>query len=411
MYCEMRNVAIINSCNNGSTGKIAIGLYNKLDSEGYNTKFFYGTGTEPQNSNHIKFESWLEIRMHIFFARLTGYHGEFSQWATSRLLKKIKQLDIDTIFLLSVHGFYINERRLLNFIAEKGIRLVYIMIDEYAYLGNCCGDKGCKKFRNGCGNCPSISSYPSSWFFDRSAHIFKRKEKNYKKLKNATFVGPEYTIVRAKESPLSQFMQFQILDEAINLSLYKPTNSEVLREELGIAKDTIIIGTVASTNTSSKGARFFIEMASHFANQDKYVFVHVGYKLPNKADLPSNYIAIDYVKEDADLVKYYSLYDLFVFPSLMDTMSNACLEALACGTPLLCFNISGMPYLMDNTVGTLVPAKDVHAMIDVVSNTTKKTDKTIDTCRKYAERRFDINKYSDNLIEIALQRVVESNET
>ncbi len=400
----MKNIAIVNSCNMFSTGKIALGLYNKLKQDNNNVYFFYGIGNKANDSHQIKLESWLEVRSHIFMARLTGYQGEFSPLATCKLLHEFEKQKIDTVFLLSVHGFYINERKLLNYIASKNIRLVYIMIDEYAYLGRCCGSCGCENYKQGCVNCPSLANYPSSWFFDRSANIFKRKEENYKKLQNAVFVGPEYTIVRAKESPLSQFMNFQILDEAINLSLYKPTDSEDLRKKLGIAKDKIIIGTVVSTQTYSKGARFFIEMASHFANDNRYVFVHVGYRLPNKADLPLNYIAIDFVKEDADLVKYYSLYDLFVFPSLMDTMSNACLEALACGTPLLCFNTSGMPYLMDNTVGTLVPSKDVNAMIEVVNNTSKKTNNTIDTCRKYAEKRFDISKYSNRLIEIAMQQ-------
>ena len=95
--------------------------------------------------------------------------------------------------------------------------------------------------------------------------------------------------------------------------------------------------------------------------------------------------------------QYYSLGDLFVFPSLMDSMSNACLDALACGTPLLCFNTSGMPFLGDDSVLTLVEPESVDQLVDAISRTKKKTQEQIDTCRNYALKRYDSRKYFERL--------------
>ena len=100
------------------------------------------------------------------------------------------------------------------------------------------------------------------------------------------------------------------------------------------------------------------------------------------------------------MVEYYSLADLFVFPSLADTMPNACLEALACGSPLLCFNVSGMPYIGDESVMTLVEPENVVQMVDAICRITHKTQEIIDKCRNYALSRYDNQKYCEKLINV-----------
>ena len=143
-------------------------------------------------------------------------------------------------------------------------------------------------------------------------------------------------------------------------------------------------------------------MARKFEGDSRFSFVHVGFDLPKgTVDLPSNYIPIGFLKDQEKLAQYYSLGDLFVFPSVLDTMPNACLEALASGTPLLCFNISGMPFIADNTVATFVAPRDVNAMADVVRHTNKKTQEIINACRNYALRRYDNQLYFERLCNIA----------
>ena len=86
----MRNVAIINSCNELSTGKIALGLYNVLRAQDYNAYFYYGHGPDMADDHIIKMESMFEIKLHILFARLTGFQGSFSNMATTRLIADLK---------------------------------------------------------------------------------------------------------------------------------------------------------------------------------------------------------------------------------------------------------------------------------------------------------------------------------
>ncbi len=56
-----------------------------------------------------------------------------------------------------------------------------------------------------------------------------------------------------------------------------------------------------------------------------------------------------------DMVPYYQSADLVVIPSLMEAVSLAALESMACGTPVLSTNVGGMPEIIkDGKTGYLI---------------------------------------------------------
>ena len=401
MSCKMKNVAIINTCDWGSTGKIAKGLLQNFKLKGFNAIFYYGRGKDSTSPDMVKIDNELDFAVHIFMTRLTGVQGGWSYRATKKLISSLISNQIDTIFIISIHGYYINEKMLYEYISSNNIRMILTMIDEYAYLGECTNEPECETYKKGYGKCPNIKKYPSSWFADGCEKVIKRKKDCYSKLNNAVFVGPEFLVKNCRESFLGKFMNSSILDEAIDLKLYSPKDSSSLRAKHNICENQKVILCVAPSTNPMKGSSFFWDLARRFEEDDSFVFIHIGYRSSDKSTLPSNLIPISFVEKDEDLAYYYSLADLFVNPSLADAMSNTCLESLACGTPLLCFDLSGMPYLMDNTVGTLVTPKNVDELEKVIRNTPFKSLEMINKCRLYAELRYDNAKYADKLISIA----------
>lgn len=67
--------------------------------------------------------------------------------------------------------------------------------------------------------------------------------------------------------------------------------------------------------------------------------------------------------------EYLQASDIFIFPSENESLSNALIEALACGLPCLASNIGGIPdTVKDNQNGYLLPAQNKEAWIDAMNN-------------------------------------------
>jgi len=395
----LKNVAIINTCDFGSTGKIAYGLYQHFRDEDFNCSFIYGRGKKVKNEQVFRMEGQFSIYCHYAVTKLIGADGYGSAAATRKLIRKLKQKEIDTVYIVSLHGHYLNENLFFSYLAEEKIKVIYIMIDEYAYLGGCDYSGSCHGYEEKCADCPRNRKNVIARKIKASNRRYMSKYMYYRKLKDPVFVGPEYTIQSAEKTGLLNGLETRILDESINTSLYCPRDTKQFRQELSIPEDKTVIVCVAPFSYGRKGVRYFYELAKQMQGNDQYIFVHVGYD--GKEDtFPSNMIVKGFESNQETLSMYYSLADLFVFPSLQDTMPNACLEALSCGTPLLCFNISGMPYIANEEVADFVEAENVGAMKAVILKTGRKDKATEQKCREYALSRYDSRKYFDKLKEL-----------
>lgn len=396
----MRNVAIVNVCNWGSTGKLAIGLYNSLKNEGLKPLFCYGRGDKSKDAGYYQFGTKIEIWWHYLMAHLTGLEGCFSKMATKRMLYQLDRHHIDTIFIFNLRGYFINQKLLFTYAAKHSVKVVYVMVDEFPYLGICGYKEGCNLYKNDCSKCPKGRFNKLWYFFSPGKRLFQIKKEGYDSIKNIVFVGPKYVIDCAKDIPMMKGREFRILDEAIDVCRFKPQDNTELRRQLAIKPEQVAVVCVAPVRFPTKGTRYFLEVARRFELDNRFVFVQVGYEDGYLDNLPSNYIKVGFLRDQDELSKYYSLADLFVFPSYQDTMPNACLEALASGSPLLCFDIEGMPYIGDSTVASFVKPHSVNEMCNVIANSCPKSQKQINICREYALKRYDNREYGKKLIEI-----------
>ena len=64
---------------------------------------------------------------------------------------------------------------------------------------------------------------------------------------------------------------------------------------------------------------------------------------------------VQFLGEVADLVPVYAAADIFILPTIYDPFSNACLEALACGLPVITTRSNGFSeVIQDGVHGSLV---------------------------------------------------------
>ncbi len=64
---------------------------------------------------------------------------------------------------------------------------------------------------------------------------------------------------------------------------------------------------------------------------------------------------VQFLGEVADLVSVYAAADIFILPTIYDPLSNACLEALACGLPVITTGSNGFSEIIEDAVhGSIV---------------------------------------------------------
>lgn len=79
--------------------------------------------------------------------------------------------------------------------------------------------------------------------------------------------------------------------------------------------------------------------------------------------LPENMKWSGKIKDEPGMADLYRQCDALLVPSLLEGFGYAALEAMACGKPIIAFNTSSLPELVeDGVTGRLVPVKDIDAL-------------------------------------------------
>ena len=174
-------------------------------------------------------------------------------------------------------------------------------------------------------------------------YFFTRRRNAYLKIKNLTVVGTSNWINNcSKHSALLGPFKHINLPNPIDRKLFKPKNGQELRNLFGLPQDKkiILFGAVAATSDLRKGFKQF-SMALNCLPKDYEVAVF-GASEPNSSNnLKSSIHYLGNIENDEKLCSLYNAVDVTVVPSLQENFSNTIMESLACGTPVVGFDIGG----------------------------------------------------------------------
>ena len=281
-------------------------------------------------------------------------------WLPDRIKPRVDAFAPDLVHLHWITGGTLNVRTL----RKLGRPLVWTLHDMWAFTGGCHYDDDCGRYRTGCGRCPALGSQRES---DLSAFGWRRKSKAYRDLPLTIVTPSKWLGELARNSPLLGDFPVNVIPNAIDIDIYRPTDKLTARKMLRLPLDRkiILFGALRATSETRKGYHLLepaLRMLGDRAAGRDAMTVILGASQP--AELPDfgmESVFLGTLSDDVSLGLAYSAADVFVAPSTQENLSNAVMESLACGTPVVAFNIGGMPDMIDHRVnGYLAEAFDTN---------------------------------------------------
>lgn len=275
----------------------------------------------------------------------------------------------------------------------RHLPIVWRLADMNPFTGGCHFDAGCGRFIEACGYCPQLASTSAE---DLSRKVWKRKHDAFRKCIQGRLHIVTLTAWMTKQvrrsSLLSDCPVTQI-PNGLDLTEFAPRDKCLVRDVLGIPREAKVVLFVAeSTTNPRKGFSLLVQALNELASMDNLLLLSVGRHEPDLGgSIPHVHLGpIEY----RWLYQAYNAADLFVMPSLQDNLPNTVLESMACGTPVVGFEVGGVPDMVrQDATGMLAPAGDVaglkSAIASLLLNAPKRAEMS-EMCRQVACAEYSL---------------------
>jgi glycosyltransferase involved in cell wall biosynthesis len=245
------------------------------------------------------------------------------------------------------------------FASDKPI--VITLHDQWYFTGICHYSGECTKFKSLCTHCPMLTS--GGIGVDVVKRVFERKRRIYEGRK-VTFVGcSRWMADLARQSRLTQGHKVVNIPNAIDTDVFSPGDRQAARQRHGLpAEGRLVLFGAQRITDERKGFRYLAEACELIANEHPTLASKIGIVVLGgdaqsvKESLPLPVYTIDYLSNERDIAQLYQAVDLFVTPSLQDNLPNTIVEAMACGTPCVGFDVGGIPEMIDHQQNGYVAA-------------------------------------------------------
>lgn len=384
-------VVEINTGFRGSTGTIMLSiaeLVRSCDGEAY-TFSEKKPGVAP--IGHQFFGTKIENLFHRGVSVFSGISGKGSKFGTKELLKQIDVIHPDILHLHNLHGWYINLPMLFDYIKKNNVRTVWTLHDCWGFTAQCSHFtmEKCEKWKTGCYDCPRYRLYPYT-FVDRTDKMWLLKKEWFTGVRNLTIVTPSQWLGNlVKQSFLGEY-NVRVINNGINLDIFKPTESD-FREKYRLQNKKIVLG-VASSWSDRKGLDVFIKLSQSL--DEKYKVVLVGTDNTIDKILSEDIISIHRTHNQTELAEIYTAADVFVNPTREETFGLVNVEAIACGTPVVTFDVGGTSETVDENTGIVVKCDDFEGMKNAISQIAPNGIQFSD-CKKHVEKFRVENKFQE----------------
>ena len=252
----------------------------------------------------------------------------------------------DLVIVGMINGF-INTKTLAAIEQETGADIYFITADMAPLTGGCHYAWDCTGFERDCSDCPAILDTKKK---QRAAHNLAIKSKYIAKMNGKVLAGSGWMLDQARRSALFR-NQKTILNtnSVIDTSIFNNHHREIAKSIFGLDPNhKVVMAGARYTSDVRKGVTYLVEALQLLwekcdpqLRENVRVMV-VGENATDEDPLRDTPFAIhfvDYIKDYRLLSLAYQASDVFACPSIQDGGPMMVSEALACGTPVVGFEM------------------------------------------------------------------------
>lgn len=293
----------------------------------------------------------------------TKQDAYMSDLRSTRIHSSLQKMDYDIVHLHWINNRFLDVREL----AKIGKPIVWTLHDSWPFCGICHYFVDCKRYQSQCGACPMLGSNKEK---DLAYEVFEMKLKAYKDL-NLHIVTPSQWLGNsARHSALLSKFPVHVIPNCIDTELFRPLSKDEI-ESIAERQENAVIRRVFSEATQDKRIeKPFVLYGAMNAATDRikgFSSLLSALQLLDKQGFEANFVVfganeqelpmlfkhisvtfVGYIGDSHILAALYSIADIMVVPSLTENLSNAIMESLSCGTPVVAYNIGGNSDMIDH---------------------------------------------------------------
>ena len=320
--------------NRGGAARVSYGLKTKLEQLGHTSNMFVSKKYSNDPHVHvIKTPFYKKI-----ICRFMGTDIDF--WKTDFILKTEEFKKADLVHCHNLHGYYFNLKTLQKMSQQKP--LIWTLHDMWA-ITPYCHHTFSEVAKDGFFPCSGIETAPKFSWHDEP-YLLRQKKRIYDNSKIQIVTPSLWLKKKVEESILAKHPITQI-NNGVNTQIFQKYNQTKSREELQlpVGKKIILFLADGGKRNPWKDWKRIKNVIFHYKKNKNIFFLCIG---GNKNINHSNIREIKYISDDKRLSKFYSASDLFILSSKAENSPLTILEAMACGTPIVSFNLGGINELI-----------------------------------------------------------------
>ncbi len=283
--------------------------------------------------------------------------------------------------------------------------VIWTLHDMNPFTGGCHHADDSIGFEEDCHNCPQLKG-TIDVNFAKTVLTIKKKALKSISVERLKIIAPSQWLMNlSKQSSLFKKYQHNVIPNIIDFNKTSVSDKRAGRIKLNLPAEKKIILFISNDISHSRKGFGYLEQAVKLLDQD-IVVCGIG---NNSSKLSfSNFIDLGYIKDKARLAQIYSAADVYVLPSHAENFPNTICESLIMGTPVVAFNVGGIPELINENNGRLAEYKNVQSLADsityVLSNPSKFNSKEI---QNETIQKLEIGKIVKQHIDLYQSLIIE----